>query len=199
MDSLYPDPGSVTHLLAVARRGDATALDRLMPLVYDELHALAVRQMRRERVGHTLGATALIHESYIRLVGSAAVEAMDRAHFLAIASRCMRQILVDHARRASALKRGGDRHATTLTDSPLEIQLDPEELIALDAALADLDPRQRAVVECRFFGGMEEKEIADALGVTERTVRRDWVKARAWLYRTLYPEAPAPSPPPAGS
>lgn len=186
--------GEVTRLLAAARAGDGDALERVVPLVYDDLRALARRQLRRESEGHTLGATALVHESYMRLVGSAAREASDRSHFLAIAARSMRQVLVDHARRIASRKRGGDWQRTTLGgDEVGTLDLEPEELIALDDALARLEPRQRQVVECRFFGGMEEAEIAEALGLSERTVRRDWVKARAWLYATLYPDA-APLP-----
>jgi len=167
-------------------------MERVVPLVYEDLRALAERHVRRERAGHTLGATALVHESYVRLVGSAADSATDRAHFLAIASRSMRQVLVDHARRVSARKRGGDLHRTTLSGVAGTVDVDPEELIALDEALARLEPRQRRVVECRYFGGMEETEIAEALGVSARTVRRDWVKARAWLYATLYPDVAGP-------
>ena len=188
------ETGQVTRLLRAARDGDPHALERVVPIVYEDLRVLARRQLRRERAGHTLGATALVHESYMRLVGSAALAATDRAHFLAIASRSMRQVLVDHARRVAAQKRGGDWQQTTLSDDAGALELNPEELIALDTALAELEPRQRQVVECRFFGGMEETEIAEALGVSERTVRRDWVKARAWLYSKLYPE---PEPPPA--
>lgn len=187
---------SVTRLLRAARDGDEEALDRVMALVYEDLRGLARGHIGRERAGHTLGATALVHESYMRLVGSAAREAMDRAHFLAIASRSMRQVLVDHARRVRAEKRGGGLHHTTLKDGSASVELNPEELLALDAALESLEPRQRSVVEYRFFGGMEESEIAEVLGVSERTVRRDWVKARAWLYTTLYPEGGGdPSPP----
>ena len=178
--------GDVTLLLGAVREGDPDALDRIYPHVYEELHAVAERQLRRERAGHTLHPTALVHEVYIKLAGGS-LEAANRSHFLAIAARAMRQVLVDHARRKGARKRGGEWHATTLTDGAARVELQPEEMIALDRALATLDERQRQVVECRFFGGMEESEIAEALGVSERTVRRDWVKARAWLYKEIYP------------
>ena len=193
MSSDQPAPGDVTRLLEAVRKGDTDAVDRLYPHVYDELRAVAERQLRRERAGHTLHPTALVHETYMKMAGGAPA-ATDRAHFLALAARAMRQILVDHARRRGARKRGGDWHATTLTDGSASVELDPTELIALDRAMEALDARQRQVVECRFFGGMEETEIARALGISERTVRRDWVKARAWLYRALYPESSDPDP-----
>lgn len=187
-DPTRPTHGDVTMLLGAVRRGDPDALDRIYPHVYDELRNVAERQLRRERSGHTLHPTALVHEVYIKLSGGA-LEAVNRSHFLAIAARAMRQVLVDHARRKGAQKRGGEWQATTLKDGSGSVELQPEELIALDRALDTLDDRQRQVVECRFFGGMEETEIAEALGISERTVRRDWVKARAWLYKELYPTA----------
>lgn len=180
--------GEVTHLIQAARQGEPDALERLMPLVYDELRALAQRQLGRERPGHTLEATGLVHEAYVKLAGGGPLDAGDRAHFLAIAARAMRQVLVDHARRKMAAKRGGGWERTTLTDSAGSVDFSNEEMLALDRALEELDERQRQVVEYRFFGGMEEEEIAAVLGVTARTVRRDWAKARAWLYRSLYPE-----------
>lgn len=186
-----PAPGEVTRLIAAMREGEPDAVDRLYPHVYDELRGVAERQLRRERPGHTLHPTALVHEAYLKMVGGAA--ASDRAHFLALAARAMRQVLVDHARRRSARKRGGGWHATTLTDGSASVELDPTELIALDRAMEALDERQRQVVECRFFAGLEESEIARVLDVSERTVRRDWVKARAWLYRELYPDAAPPA------
>ena len=176
-------------LLRAAREGEREALDRLLPLVYEELRFLARRQLGREQVGHTLRPTGLVHEAYMKLAGGGGIAAEDRAHFLAIAARAMRQVLVDHARRRTAAKRGGGWNRTTLTDGKQSIEFDPAEMLALDRALAELEPRQRQVVEYRFFGGMEEREIAEVLGVTDRTVRRDWVKARAWLYRSLYPDA----------
>jgi RNA polymerase sigma factor (TIGR02999 family) len=178
--------GEVTRLLQSAAGGDADAVGRLMPLVYDQLRGLADVQLRRELPGHTLTPTALVHEAYLKLTPGSALSARNRAHFLAIASRAMRQVLVDHARARRARKREGAWVRATLTEglagSP---EVDLTELLALDEALASLDPRQRQVVECRVFGGMEEAEIAQALGVSERTVRRDWVKARAWLIHLL--------------
>jgi RNA polymerase sigma factor (TIGR02999 family) len=181
-------PGDFTRLLDAVRGGERDALDRLLPIVYEELRAVAGRQLGRERPEHTLHATALVHETYVKLAGGG-VDAVDRAHFLAIAARAMRQVLVDHARRRMAAKRGGDWAVTTLSDGHNAVDFRPEEMLALDRALERLEPRQRQVVEYRFFAGMEEAEIGAVLEVSERTVRRDWVKARAWLYRELYPEA----------
>jgi RNA polymerase sigma factor (TIGR02999 family) len=180
--------GDVTRLLEAVRGGERDALDRLLPIVYEELRAVAGRQLGRERPDHTLHATALVHETYVKLAGGGGVDAVDRAHFLAIAARAMRQVLVDHARRRMAAKRGGNWAVTTLSDGHNAVEFRPEEMLALDRALERLEPRQRQVVEYRFFAGMEEAEIGEVLEVSERTVRRDWVKARAWLYRELYPE-----------
>lgn len=179
-------------LLRAARGGDDTALDRVLPLVYEELRRLAGRKMRAEARGHTLHATELVHEAYLKLSTDGELEAENRPHLMAMASRAMRQLLVDHARNRKAKKRGGGWKRTTLSDGRVERETSLEELLALEDALAELDPRQRQVVECRFFGGMEEREIAMALGVSERTVRRDWVKARAWLYSRLYPDTSDP-------
>ena len=182
------EPGEVTRLLQAARAGEPAALDRLLPLVYEDLRRLARRQLGREHGDRTLNPTGLVHEAYLKLGGGAPVAA-DRAHFLAIAARAMRQVLVDQARERKAAKRGGGAwERTTLTDGVWVGDFQPDELLALDDALAELEPRQRQVVECRFFGGMEEHEIAAALGISERTVHRDWVKARAWLYRRFNPE-----------
>jgi len=183
-----PDGRDVTALLGALRRGEAGALDRLLPVVYDTLRGLARRQLAREHGPRTLDATGLVHEAYLKLSAGGAVDAANRAHFLGVAARAMRQVLVEHARRRNAARRGGDWISTTLTEGLRGAEFDPTELIALNDALDQLEPRQRQVVECRFFAGMEEHEIATALGLTERTVRRDWVKARAWLYRSLYPE-----------
>jgi RNA polymerase sigma-70 factor, ECF subfamily len=181
-------PGDVTRLLEAAIGGDSQALDRLVPLVYEDLRRVAHRQLDREGGGHTLQTTALIHEAYLKLSVGGAMSATSRAHFLAIAARAMRQVLVDYARRRKAAKRGGGVISVTLGDEAGAPDTSADDLLALDDALNQLEPRQRQVIECRFFGGMEEKDIAEALGISERTVRRDWVKARAWLFKELYPE-----------
>ena len=180
--------GEVTRLLGQAREGDRMAVDRLVALVYTDLKEIARGQLRRERVDHTLDATALVHEAYMKLAAPAGLASKDRAHFLGIAARAMRQVLVDHARRVKAEKRGGGWSRTTLGGKAFTLDLEPEALLALDKALDQLEERQRQVVELRYFGGLTEEEAAEVLGVSERTVRRDWIKARAWLYRILYPE-----------
>jgi RNA polymerase sigma factor (TIGR02999 family) len=180
----------VTRLLRAASAGDRAALDRVLPLVYDDLRRLAQRQLAREHGSRTIHATTLVHEAYLKLAGSAP-RAEDRSHLLAISAHAMRQVLVDHARERRAAKRGPDWVSTTLTDGVSTTTLDPESLLELDDALERLDPRQRQVVECRFFAGLDDAEIAVALGVTTRTVRRDWVKARAWLNRWLSAESPS--------
>ncbi len=182
--------GEVTRLLHAAVGGDRDALDRLVPLVYNDLHRLAHRQLGREGGGHTLQTTGLVHEAYMKLAGGK-VHAANRSHFLAIAARAMRQVLVDYARRRKAEKRGSGVAAVTLNDGDHGMEMSTDDLLALDEVLDQLEPRQRQVVELRFFGGMEEKDIAEALDISERTVRRDWVKARAWLYRALYPKQPS--------
>jgi RNA polymerase sigma factor (TIGR02999 family) len=190
MGSLRLDSGEVTRLLRAAQAGQPAALEQLVPLVYQDLRRLASRQLAGEYGERTLNATDLVHESYLKL-NQGVMLAQDRAHFLAIAAQAMRQVLVDHARHRKAAKRGGGAwERTTLTDGAWVGDFDVDGMLALDEALAELDPRQRQVVECRFFGGMEEREIAAALGVSERTVHRDWVKARAWLHRYFYPESP---------
>ena len=176
--------GDVTRLLRAARDGDRAALDAVVTLLYDDLRTLARRQLARELGERTIQPTTLVHEAFFKLAGGVP-GATDRAHLLAIAARAMRQVLVDDARTRRATKRGRDWHRTTLTDGAWTTELDPASLLALDDALDRLDPRQRQVVECRFYGGLEDEEIAAALGVTTRTVRRDWVKARAWLNRWL--------------
>ncbi len=188
VDTAHSDAGEITKLVRSARDGAPGALDLLVPLLYQDLRRLARRQLGHEYADRTLNATALVHESWLKL-GTAALAATDRAHLLAIAARAMRQVLVDQARERNAAKRGGGLWArTTLTDGVWAREFDPDAVLALEEAIAALEPRQRQVVECRFFGGMEEREIAAALGVTERTVHRDWVKARAWLYRYFHPD-----------
>lgn len=182
--------GEVTRLLRAARSGEPAALDRIVPLVYDDLCRLARRQLGREGSPRSLRPTDLVHETYLKLAGGNALDANDRCHFLAIAAHAMRQVLVDAARQRKAAKRGGGWKATTLTDGHWTADFAPEDLLALNDALGALDERQRRVVECRFFAGMEEQEIAAALGTSVRTVRRDWVKARAWLYAQLYGRIP---------
>ena len=185
-------PQSVTELLALASAGDRTALDRAFPRVYDELRRLARRQLRREAEGHTLSSVALVHEAYLRLVDQNRGEWRDRSHFLAIAATAMRRILVDHARRHHALRRGGGAKRVPMEalDS-LPAAERAALLVDLDEALsrlAALDERQARVVECRFFGGLTEEETAEALGIGLRTAKRDWAKARSWLFQELYPD-----------
>ncbi len=184
------DPGLVTRLLREASPGSPDALARVIPLVHAELRATAARLLRREASGHTLQPTELVHEAWLRLAGNTPEDVASRQHFLAIAARLMRQILVDHARRRLAVKRGGGVVSVTLSDAGGIQALPPEEVLALDEALAQLgeqSPRLREVVEYRFFAGLEETEIAALLGVTTRTVQRDWARARAWLHQALEP------------
>jgi RNA polymerase sigma factor (TIGR02999 family) len=178
----------ITGLLLAWRAGDREALDRLFPLVYEELRRIAHRQLGRERAEHTLGTTALVHETYLKLVDQTRVQWADRAHFFSVAARAMRRILVDYARRHRALKRGGAPARVSLDDVPAVANERAHTLVALDEALtrlAAIDERLSKVVECRFFGGLTEEETAEALAVTARTVRRDWVKAKGWLYQAL--------------
>jgi RNA polymerase sigma factor (TIGR02999 family) len=178
--------GDVTRLLHAARDGDGTAMDRIIQLVYDDLCAIAGRQLRRELSPRTMQPASLVHEAYIKLANGAVLHAGDRAHFFALAARAMRQVLVEHARRRSAAKRVPAWELAALGENDWATSVSPDEMLTLNDAIDNLEPRQRQVVECRFFSGLEEREIAAALGVDERTVRRDWVKARAWLYRSLY-------------
>ena len=186
--------GEVTRLLGAVRQGDREALDALLPHVYAELRVLARAQMRRVGGDPALQPTVVVHEAYMKLARSRAIPAADRSHFLAIAATAMRQVLVDHARSLMSRKRGGGWKQTTLTVGSSSYELNPEDVVALDRALGGLEERQRRIVECRYFAGMEDGEIAAALGVSDRTVRREWVKARAWLYAELYPDAPAEEP-----
>ncbi len=177
----------ITQLLRDMSRGQRDALDRLIPMVYDELREIAHRQLRNERSGHTLSTTALVHEAYLRLVNVNQVQWKDRAHFVAVAARVMRRILVDYARARSRDKRGGDAVRIPLTDVP-DIAVADGDLIAFDGTLDRLEAineRLCRVVECRCFGGMSVDETAAALGTSPATVKRDWAFSRAWLNREL--------------
>jgi len=183
----------VASLLEVFEGGDRDALDRLLPLVYDELRRIAHRELQRERRDHTLSTTEVVHEAYLKLLDHPGVPPGERVRFLAVAATAVRRALVEHARRRDALKRGGGQRPVTFDDEAVTPAEGSDDLLALDEALtrlADLDGRLARVVECRYFGGLTEDETATALGVTSRTVRRDWVKARAWLYRELHGVAP---------
>lgn len=180
---------NVTQLLEQFAGGDADALDRLFPLVYDELRRVAHGQMYAERSGHTLDTTALVHEAYMKLIKHPPrVEWQSRIHFFAVAARAMRQILVNHARSRGRAKRGGDTTLISLDEAVAMPEARPEELIALDEALKRLealDARQSRVVELRYFGGLTIEETAQVLRVSVVTVKRDWTTARAWLYREV--------------
>jgi RNA polymerase sigma factor (TIGR02999 family) len=188
MGGVSAAPANPTSLLLAWGRGDRSALDQLMPLVEDELRRLARRQMARERVGHTLQATALVNEAYLRLIEVNQVQWQNRAHFFAMASRMMRRILVDAARAHRYQKRGGGAEKVSL-DEALVVSREPRhELIALDDALntlAAIDLRKSQVVEMRFFAGLSVEETAEALHVSADTVMRDWRLARVWLLREL--------------
>ncbi len=181
-------PGEITALLGAARRGERDALNRLMPLIYDQLHSIAHRQLRARRPGQTLTTTALVHEAYLKLVHRPRADFQDRAHFLAVAAVAMRHILVNYARDSVAQKRGGRSRRIELDRAGLQVDARNAEILALDQALtslAEIDERLGKLVELRFFGGLTVEETAEVLGVSGRTVKRDWRKARAYLYRAL--------------
>lgn len=181
-------PHEVTELLSQVRRGEARAIDRLLPLVYDELRRLAAAHLRTERNDHTLQATALAHEAYVRLVGDRKVGEGDRSQFFAAASSAIRRILVDHARKRSRQKRGGKRNKLSLEVVDEQGAESPVDLVMLDDLLERLSQtsdRKARVVELRFFGGLSNPEIAEVLGVTTRSIERDWQFAKAWLFREL--------------
>ncbi len=184
----------VTQLLVDWSNGDQQALERLLPLVYDELRRRARLYLSRERDGHTLQPTALVNEAYLRLIDQTRVRWQDRTHFLAVAAQVMRRILVDHARTRKRSKRGGGAAAVGLDEVQLAAPERAVDLVALDdalEALAQLDPRQAAIVEQRYFGGMTIEETAQRLGISPATVKRDWEGARAWLYRELRRRPPS--------
>src|ERR1700694_922198 len=181
-------PQNVTQLLIAWNGGDKQALDKLLPVVYDELRRQAARYLRRERPGHTLQTTALIHEAYLRLIDQKSVHWQNRAQFFGIAAQMMRRILVDHARTKHRAKRGGSDIRISLTDAT-SVTKDPDlNLVELDEALNRLekiDPQQSKIVELRFFSGLNVEETAAALQISPATVKRDWKVAKAWLYREI--------------
>jgi RNA polymerase sigma factor (TIGR02999 family) len=181
-------PADITELLLAHRGGDATALDRLVPLVYDDLRRIARGQLRRRRPGDTLNTTGLVHEAYVRLVDQTRASWRDRGHFFAVSAIAMRQIVVDHARRRMRAKRGGDRVTVPLDDVQEPAAREAGRILEIDEALerlAKVDRRLVQVVECRYFAGLTEEETAAALGVSVRTAQREWFKARAWLRQEL--------------
>jgi RNA polymerase sigma-70 factor (ECF subfamily) len=180
--------GPVTALLAQLKKGNQEAASKLIPLVYKELHRLARAYMRRERFDHTLQPTALVHEAYIKLVQQPSIDWQSRAHFFGIAAQVMRRILVDHARGHLREKRGGGQRAVPIDEALAFAPEQSGELLKLDEALerlTKLDPRQGKIVELRFFGGLTVEQTADLLGISPKTVKRDWSMAKAWLHGEL--------------
>lgn len=180
--------GTVTRILHEARSGHRDVVDRLVPILYDELGRIAHAQLRRAAGGMTLDTGALIHEAYLRLVDQKGAVWSDRVHFFAYAARAMRSVVLDYARRQQRAKRGGGAMPITLREHDVVVAREADTLIALEAALARLEavePRLARIVECRFYGGMSEEETAVSVGVSDRTVRRDWLKAKAWLADAL--------------
>lgn len=178
----------ITNLLQRWSRGDREAAEQVLPLVYDELRRIAARELRRNRGGHTLQATAIVHEVYLRLSGCEGFRLASRTHFFALAARLARQILVDHARRRHRLKRGGQTERLTLTEVAGFVKPRDPDLLTVDEALEKLeklDPRKASVVELRFFAGLTLDETAEHLGISPETVGREWRRARAWLYNEL--------------
>ena len=181
-------PNQVTDLLLRWREGDRQALDALMPLVYVELRRLAGHYLRQERPGHTLQSTALVHEAFVRLVGTNPPEWQSRAHFYGVTARLMRQVLVDHARTHRAEKRGGDSLKLTLDEGLVGAGKQDLDILALDGALnqlAQISPQQSQIVELRFFSGLSIEETSEVLGISPATVKRHWTVARAWLFREM--------------
>ena len=178
----------MTELLQAHGRGQSGAFERLVPLVYGDLRRVARAQLRRLRAGETLDTTGLVHQAYLRLVDQTRASQQDRGRFLAVSALAMRQILIDHAREKTRLKRGGDQPKAQLNDAMAAVAADAARLIEIDMALnklADAEPRLVRVVECRYFAGLSEQETSEALGVSLRTAQRDWLKARAWLREEL--------------
>ncbi len=190
-DIAHPADGEtgLTQLLLEARGGGASALDRVFLFVYDRLRAIAHAHLGQDGEGRTVSTTALVHEAYLKLIDADRLEWQDRVHFFSLASRAMRQILIDYARRYSSAKRGGELQRVDLDDVQIAVADRADTLVSLDAALsrlAEMSPRLAQVVELRFFGGLTEEDTAKVLGMTDRTVRRDWIKARGWLHNELH-------------
>ncbi len=180
--------GDVTQLLSEWRDGDRAALDRLIPLVYEQLRTIASRFLRRERPGHTLQSTALVHEAYVKLMDQNRSDWQSRAHFYGVAATIIRNILVDHARARNAAKRGGPQPALSLDEALAVANSKDLDLVAVDDALLNLSrihPQQARIVELRFFAGLTIEETAEVLRISESTVKRDWIVAKTWIYRTL--------------
>lgn len=179
----------VTRLLVRLKSGENEAYDQLYPLIYGELRKLAYGHMKRQSADHTLSKTELVHEAYLKMIDQTKINFNDKTHFLAIASKCMRQILIDHARKKHAKKRGGNNKDVTYIDEIFAVQKQKaQELINIDSALKELETlnkRLAEVVEMRFFGEMSIEDTAEALGISKSTVKRDWMKARGWLYKEL--------------
>ena len=185
---MSPSPNQVTGLLEAWSHGDKAALDKLTPLVYNELRRLAHHYMSRERAGHTLQTTALVNEAYVRLVDQKNVQWQSRAHFFAVAAQVMRHILIDHARTRGRVKRGGEAQRVSLEDAETMSAERAAELLALEEALIEMekiDARRSKVVELRYFGGLNIEETAEILGISPETAKRDWRIARAWLFAAL--------------
>ena len=181
-------PQEVTQLLADWGKGDRSALDKLLPLVHSELRRIAQRQMSQERPGHTLQATALVNEAYLKLAGQQGFDWQNRAHFFAVCAQVMRHILIDHARAHARDKRGGGAVKVSLNDALVVAEDQAAHFIALDEALRvleRLDPQKGKLVELRYFGGLSVEEAAEVMNVSPRTVRREWQRAKAWLYRMM--------------
>ena len=195
LTAMTQESGEITELLSALGRGERSALGELMPLVYDGLHEIAHRQLRR-RPGTSLDTTALLHEAYLKLADRTHPALEDRGHFMAVASVTMRHILVDYVRKRTAQKRGGGEEALLLDDRDIGIAARGEDILAIHEtleALGALDPRLVTLVELRFFGGLTVEEAAEVMGTSPRTVKRDWRKARAFLHRELSREATAPT------
>lgn len=178
----------ITKLLIKVQKGEKESYDLLFSVVYDRLKDIARHHLVQEHSDHTLSKTALVHEAYMKMIDQSEIEWQDRAHFYAIASRCMRQILVDYARRKTAEKRGGNVHRVTLEEDEIDLARHSEELIELNDLidkLSEFDERKSRIVEMRFFGRMTIREISEILGVSTRTIDRDWLKARTWLHKEL--------------